>query len=61
MIGITMGDPRGVGPEIIVKALAAMAAGRACARPRIFGNRATLEAAAAGRRRPDSVSATTWR
>ena len=45
-IGITMGDPAGVGPEIIVKSLAAMpAADRA--RYRIFGNRESLAAAKA--------------
>ncbi|MDB6454563.1 4-hydroxythreonine-4-phosphate dehydrogenase PdxA [Falsirhodobacter sp. 20TX0035] len=43
-IGITMGDPAGVGPEISVKALAEMSpADRA--RTQIYGNRATLEAA----------------
>ncbi|WP_435169882.1 4-hydroxythreonine-4-phosphate dehydrogenase PdxA [Falsirhodobacter sp. 1013] len=43
-IGITMGDPAGVGPEISVKALAGMSpADRA--RTLIYGNRATLEAA----------------
>ena len=41
-----MGDPCGVGPEISVKALAEMSpADRA--RTRIYGNRATLEAAKA--------------
>ncbi|MFC3527228.1 4-hydroxythreonine-4-phosphate dehydrogenase PdxA [Paracoccus mangrovi] len=46
IIGITMGDPCGVGPEISVKALAEMSpADRA--RTRIYGNRATLEAAKA--------------
>ena len=44
IIGITMGDPAGVGPEIIVKALAGMSAADK-ARTRIYGNRATLEAA----------------
>ncbi|WP_136684912.1 4-hydroxythreonine-4-phosphate dehydrogenase PdxA [Falsirhodobacter xinxiangensis] len=44
IIGITMGDPAGVGPEISVKALRDMSdADRA--RTRIYGNRATLEAA----------------
>ncbi|MDH2328440.1 4-hydroxythreonine-4-phosphate dehydrogenase PdxA [Cereibacter sp. SYSU M97828] len=44
IIGITMGDPAGVGPEISVKALRDMPdADRA--RTRIYGNRATLEAA----------------
>ena len=46
VIGITMGDPAGVGPEICVKALAEMGEGDR-ARTRIYGNRATLEAAKA--------------
>jgi 4-hydroxythreonine-4-phosphate dehydrogenase len=46
IIGITMGDPCGVGPEITVKALREMSlADRA--RTLIYGNRATLEAAKA--------------
>jgi 4-hydroxythreonine-4-phosphate dehydrogenase len=44
IIGITMGDPVGVGPEICVRALAEMG-DRARARTRIYGNLATLEAA----------------
>lgn len=44
MIGITMGDPAGVGPEISVKAVAEMNAGDR-ANTRIYGNRATLEKA----------------
>lgn len=44
IIGITMGDPAGVGPEITVRAIAEMDdAGRE--RTRIYGHRATLEAA----------------
>lgn len=46
IIGITMGDPAGVGPEVICKALADMPA-RERARIRVFGNRAVLERAAA--------------
>ena len=43
-IGITMGDPAGVGPEIIVKSMAALpAADRAAYR--IFGHRGSLTAA----------------
>ena len=45
MIGITMGDPAGVGPEIILKALATMSPEER-ATIRVFGNTATLEAAA---------------
>ena len=46
IIGITMGDPAGIGPEISVRALAEMAAADR-ARTLIYGNRATLEAAKA--------------
>ncbi|MCX8997328.1 4-hydroxythreonine-4-phosphate dehydrogenase PdxA [Rhizobiaceae bacterium BDR2-2] len=42
-IGITMGDPAGVGPEISLKALAEMGAGDR-ERTLIYGNLATLEA-----------------
>lgn len=45
-IGITMGDPAGVGPEICVKALAGMSAADRD-RTLIYGNLATLEAAKA--------------
>ena len=44
IIGITMGDPAGVGPEIIVKALSQMPEAER-ARIRIYGNRASLEQA----------------
>lgn len=44
IIGITMGDPAGVGPEISVRAVAEMSADER-ARTRIYGNRATLEMA----------------
>ena len=46
IIGITMGDPAGVGPEISVKALAEMSP-HDRARTLIYGNRPTLEAAKA--------------
>lgn len=46
IIGITMGDPAGVGPEISVRALAGMSTADR-ARTRIYGNRATLEQALA--------------
>jgi 4-phospho-D-threonate 3-dehydrogenase / 4-phospho-D-erythronate 3-dehydrogenase len=46
IIGITMGDPAGVGPEICVRALAEMSEGDR-ARTRIYGNLPTLEAAKA--------------
>ncbi|PJR15596.1 4-hydroxythreonine-4-phosphate dehydrogenase PdxA [Sinorhizobium meliloti] len=44
IIGITMGDPCGVGPEITVRSLAEMSAADREA-TRIYGNLATLEAA----------------
>lgn len=44
IIGITMGDPAGVGPEITMKAVAEMSAEDRAA-TRIFGNKITLEAA----------------
>ncbi|SMO55854.1 4-hydroxythreonine-4-phosphate dehydrogenase PdxA [Paracoccus laeviglucosivorans] len=44
IIGITMGDPAGVGPEISVKALREMSPADRD-RTMIYGNRATLEAA----------------
>ncbi len=45
IIGITMGDPAGVGPEIICKALAEMSPAER-ATVTVFGNRDSLEAAA---------------
>ncbi|MDP2082473.1 MAG: 4-hydroxythreonine-4-phosphate dehydrogenase PdxA [Pseudotabrizicola sp.] len=45
-IGITMGDPAGVGPEIIVKSLSAMPT-EDRSRYRVFGNRDSLAAAIA--------------
>ncbi|MFI0473745.1 4-hydroxythreonine-4-phosphate dehydrogenase PdxA [Halomonas sp. HMF6819] len=44
VIGITMGDPAGVGPEITIKALAEMTPEER-SKTRVFGNLATLEAA----------------
>lgn len=44
IIGITMGDPTGVGPEIAIKAVAEMGANDR-AQTRIYGNLATLELA----------------
>lgn len=43
-IGITMGDPAGVGPEIILRSLAALRPTER-ARYRVFGNRESLAAA----------------
>jgi len=45
-IGITMGDPAGVGPEVIVKALARPEAHAFC-RPVVIGDRRRLEKASA--------------
>jgi 4-hydroxythreonine-4-phosphate dehydrogenase len=44
IIGITMGDPTGIGPEIIVKALSAAELFQAC-RPVVFGDREVLSRA----------------
>jgi 4-hydroxythreonine-4-phosphate dehydrogenase len=41
LIGVTMGDPTGVGPEIIVKALAKEEPFQAC-RPLVFGDQGAL-------------------
>jgi 4-hydroxythreonine-4-phosphate dehydrogenase len=41
VVGITMGDPTGIGPEIIVKALSMEEPFRAC-RPIVFGDRKVL-------------------
>lgn len=46
MIGITMGDPAGVGPEIILKTITAMDAGER-AQTKVFGCLKTLQAAQA--------------
>jgi 4-hydroxythreonine-4-phosphate dehydrogenase len=45
ILAITMGDPAGIGPEIIVKALASPRLWRAC-HPVVVGRRPILEAAA---------------
>ncbi|HYF14721.1 MAG TPA: 4-hydroxythreonine-4-phosphate dehydrogenase PdxA [Phycisphaerales bacterium] len=45
LIAVSMGDPRGVGPEVIVKSLA-LASVRDAARWAIFGDQAALERAA---------------
>ncbi|MBI1728596.1 MAG: 4-hydroxythreonine-4-phosphate dehydrogenase PdxA, partial [Candidatus Rokubacteria bacterium] len=44
LLGITMGDPAGVGPEITVKALATPEVASAC-RPVVIGDRSVMEAA----------------
>jgi 4-hydroxythreonine-4-phosphate dehydrogenase len=45
LLAITMGDPGGIGPEIVVKALGSPRLRRAC-RPVVLGRRPVLEAAA---------------
>ena len=42
IIGITMGDPAGIGPEIIIKALSAKGIFNIC-RPVVFGDQAILK------------------
>jgi len=44
IVGITMGDPTGIGPEILVKALSMEEPYRAC-RPVVFGDREVLSRA----------------
>jgi 4-hydroxythreonine-4-phosphate dehydrogenase len=44
VVGVTMGDPAGVGPEVIVKALAHREVHAFC-RPRVIGDRKRLERA----------------
>ncbi|MFP4056810.1 MAG: 4-hydroxythreonine-4-phosphate dehydrogenase PdxA [Candidatus Brocadiia bacterium] len=45
LVAITMGDPAGIGPEVVVKALAEPAVAQAC-RPAVFGDDAALREAA---------------
>jgi 4-hydroxythreonine-4-phosphate dehydrogenase len=47
IVAITMGDPSGVGPEIVVKALAGAGAGRDLLRPLVIGDAGRLRRAAA--------------
>lgn len=44
LVGITMGDPTGIGPEIIVKALSRKEPFQAC-RPVVFGDRQVMQRA----------------
>ncbi|HQM99649.1 MAG TPA: 4-hydroxythreonine-4-phosphate dehydrogenase PdxA, partial [Candidatus Hydrogenedentes bacterium] len=48
LVAITMGDPNGIGPEILAKALSAHALGTYC-RPVVFGDKTVLEQAGEGR------------
>ena len=50
IVAITMGDPAGVGPEVVLKALADSAVRRAC-RPLVLGDLDLLRKIRAGRRR----------
>jgi 4-hydroxythreonine-4-phosphate dehydrogenase len=47
IVAITMGDPSGVGPEIVVKALAGAGAGEGAFRPLVVGDAGRLRRAAA--------------
>ena len=42
VLGITMGDPAGIGPEVIAKALASGAIAPVC-RPVVIGSRSVME------------------
>jgi 4-hydroxythreonine-4-phosphate dehydrogenase len=48
-VAISMGDPLGIGPEVVALALASPAV-RAAVRPLVFGDRAVLERAASSRK-----------
>lgn len=48
-VAISMGDPLGIGPEVVALALASPSV-RAAVRPLVFGDRAVLERAAAARK-----------
>ncbi len=58
-VGITMGDPAGIGPEIIAMALADPAVG-ACCRPVVIGDAGVISAAAKIVRSPLVVRAIGW-
>jgi 4-phospho-D-threonate 3-dehydrogenase / 4-phospho-D-erythronate 3-dehydrogenase len=63
LIGITMGDPAGVGPELCLRALASRTVRRACV-PVVFGDDAVLRRAAEActlPRPPAVVSLADWR
>jgi 4-hydroxy-L-threonine phosphate dehydrogenase PdxA len=56
LLGITMGDPAGVGPEITAKALAAPEVVGSC-RPMVIGDRSVMEATLALLRSPLTLHA----
>ena len=47
LIGVSMGDPAGIGPEVILKAIAAAAAGRGAPSFLVIGDMGAMRAAAA--------------
>jgi 4-phospho-D-threonate 3-dehydrogenase / 4-phospho-D-erythronate 3-dehydrogenase len=57
LFGLTMGDPAGIGPEIVLKALMDPATFQVC-RPVIVGNVAVMQAAACGLGLPVEITAT---
>ena len=61
IIAITMGDPGGIGPEIIVKALSKSLGNRVrrLCRPVVIGNRAVIEKAAKRLKIPVDIRSTT--
>ena len=58
IVAVTMGDPAGIGPEVILKALADPAIGRIC-RPLILGDPGVFDRACA--RREDYPKLVQWR
>lgn len=42
IVGLTMGDPAGIGPEVVAKALASLEVGRVC-RPLVIGSKPVIE------------------
>lgn len=54
LLGLTMGDPAGIGPEVIAKALADKALARMC-RPVVIGSRSVLERTIKGLKLPLQV------
>ncbi|MGZ9159164.1 MAG: 4-hydroxythreonine-4-phosphate dehydrogenase PdxA [Nitrospira sp.] len=54
VLGLTMGDPAGIGPEVIAKALADRALARMC-RPVVVGSRAVMERTIASLKLPLQV------
>ena len=59
IIGITMGDPAGIGPEVVVKALLDKKVRQSC-RPLVFGSYDIIFSTAKGLLRKVNVRKTTW-